>query len=123
MDRPPIQRRRDARDQAAALGTVDQPAGARLVELEELRQAARLTDDAGATIEFPSVALRSANLHIQGSGQGAVSTEAYLAELPSLIEEIDAGTIAVNANPSPLADVEQTWAEADVPGQRTVLVP
>ena len=48
---------------------------------------------AGPTIELPSVALRSANLRIQGNGQGAVSPRAYLAELPSLVEEIDAGTI------------------------------
>src|ERR1700678_1094795 len=46
---------------------------------------------AGPTIELPSVALRSANLRIQGNGQGAVSTQAYLAEFPSLIAEIDAG--------------------------------
>ena len=46
---------------------------------------------AGPTIELPSVALRSANLRLQGNGQGAVSTKAYLAELPSLVEEIDAG--------------------------------
>ena len=56
---------------------------------------------AGPTMELPSVALRSANLRIQGNGQGAVSTQAYLAELPSLIEEIDAGTLEVEARPVP----------------------
>ncbi len=49
---------------------------------------------AGPTIELPSVALRSANLRIQGHGQGAVPTGAYVAELPSLIEEIDNGAIS-----------------------------
>ena len=44
---------------------------------------------AGPTIELPSVALRSANLRIQGNGQGAVSTAAYVAELPSLVHEIE----------------------------------
>jgi NADPH:quinone reductase-like Zn-dependent oxidoreductase len=78
---------------------------------------------AGSTIELPSVALRSANLRLQGNGQGAVSTKAYLAELPSLIEEINAGMIAVKPNVMPLADVEKIWAQADVPGERTVLVP
>jgi NADPH:quinone reductase-like Zn-dependent oxidoreductase len=78
---------------------------------------------AGPTIELPSVALRSANLRLQGNGQGAVSTEAYLAELPSLVDEIDAGTIAVHPNPLPLADVEQAWSRPDAPGTRTVLVP
>jgi NADPH:quinone reductase-like Zn-dependent oxidoreductase len=66
---------------------------------------------AGPTIELPSVALRSANLRIQGNGQGAVSTKVYLAELPSLVDEIDAGTIAVTANSAPLADVQKIWLE------------
>jgi NADPH:quinone reductase-like Zn-dependent oxidoreductase len=78
---------------------------------------------AGPTIELPSVVLRSANLRLQGNGQGAVSTEVYLADLPSLVDEIDAGTIAVKANTVPLADVEEVWTRPDVPGERTVLVP
>lgn len=78
---------------------------------------------AGPTIELPSVALRSANLRLQGNGQGAVSTAAYLAELPSLVDEISAGTIAVRPNAMPLADVEAIWTRPDLPGERTVLVP
>jgi len=78
---------------------------------------------AGPTIELPSVALRSANLRLQGNGQGAVSTQAYLAELPSLVDEINAGTIALKANPRALADVEKVWAGTDRPGERTVLTP
>ena len=78
---------------------------------------------AGATIELASVALRSANFRLQGSGQGAVSPETYLAELPSLVDEITAGAIAVKPNPMPLADVEAVWNRADVPGERTVLLP
>ena len=78
---------------------------------------------AGPTMELPSVALRSANLRIQGNGQGAVSTKAYLAELPSLIEEIDAGRLEVTARPVPLADVENAWNVPDAPGVRVVLVP
>jgi NADPH:quinone reductase-like Zn-dependent oxidoreductase len=78
---------------------------------------------AGPAIELPSVALRSANLRIQGCGQGSVSPKAYLAELPSLVAEINAGTIAVNARPVPLADVETAWTAPEVPGQRTVLIP
>ncbi|HEX4010032.1 MAG TPA: zinc-binding alcohol dehydrogenase family protein [Solirubrobacteraceae bacterium] len=78
---------------------------------------------AGPTIELPSVALRSANLRIQGSGQGAVSPAGYLAELPSLVAEIDAGTITVSPRAAALADVERVWGAPDVPGRRTVLVP
>jgi NADPH:quinone reductase-like Zn-dependent oxidoreductase len=78
---------------------------------------------AGPTLELPSVALRSANLRLQGTGQGALSPAAYLAELPSLVEEIDTGAIAVKTNTHPLADVERVWTEAAPPGTRTVLVP
>jgi NADPH:quinone reductase-like Zn-dependent oxidoreductase len=78
---------------------------------------------AGPTLELPSVALRSANLRIQGNGQGAVSTEVYLAELPSLIDEIDQGTIEVVTQTLPLSDVEAIWNEPPDPGVRTVLVP
>jgi NADPH:quinone reductase-like Zn-dependent oxidoreductase len=78
---------------------------------------------AGPTIELPSVALRSANLRLQGNGQGAVSTEVYLSELPSLVDQISAGTLALTSIPKPLADVETIWATADPPGRRTVLVP
>jgi len=78
---------------------------------------------AGPTIELPSVALRSANFRLQGNGQGAVSTRAYLAELPSLIDEIDNGGLTVAARPTPLAEVETTWTQPEIPSQRTVLVP
>ena len=78
---------------------------------------------AGPAIELPSAALRSANLRLQGVGQGAVPAAAYLAELPSLICEITAGTIAVTPNAVPLADVEAAWTRPDPPGERTVLVP
>jgi hypothetical protein len=69
------------------------------------------------------VALRSANLRLQGSGQGAVGAADYLAELPPLISEISAGRITVKANAVPLADVEQAWTRPEAPGERTVLIP
>ena len=56
-------------------------------------------------------------------GQGAISTEAYLAELPRLVEEIQAGRIAVRVRPIALADVESAWHQADTAGERTVLIP
>ena len=77
---------------------------------------------AGPTIELPSVALRSANFRLQGNGQGAVSTRAYLAELPSLVDEIGSGGLEVTARPVPLAEVETAFATPDTPGVRTVLM-
>jgi NADPH:quinone reductase-like Zn-dependent oxidoreductase len=78
---------------------------------------------AGPAVELPSAALRSANLRLQGSGQGSVSPRHYLAELPSLVAEIDAGTIAVSARPVPLAEVEAAWTAPEPAGVRTVLIP
>jgi NADPH:quinone reductase-like Zn-dependent oxidoreductase len=77
---------------------------------------------AGPTIALPSVALRSANFRLQGNGQGAVSTAAYLAELPALIDEIDAGNLGTAARSVPLSAVEAEWL-VDTPGYRTVIVP
>jgi NADPH:quinone reductase-like Zn-dependent oxidoreductase len=78
---------------------------------------------AGPTLALPSVALRSTNLRVLGSGQGSVSTKAIVNELPRLTEELVAGRIAVDAVRVSLADVEQAW-NAPVPaGCRVVLVP
>jgi NADPH:quinone reductase-like Zn-dependent oxidoreductase len=78
---------------------------------------------AGPTIELPSVALRSANLRIQGNGQGAVSSRVYLAELPSLVEEINAGTFSITPRAKPLREVEAAWKNPDIPGERICIVP
>jgi hypothetical protein len=78
---------------------------------------------AGPTLELPSVALRSANLRIQGNGQGAVSTEGYLAELPSLVDEINAGSLTGAVRRLPLRDIESVWVEPETAGVRTVIVP
>ncbi len=78
---------------------------------------------AGATAPIPSAALRAARLQIVGSGQGSVSTREILAELPALAREITGGTFRVDARPTPLADVEQAWADAARTAQRIVLTP
>jgi NADPH:quinone reductase-like Zn-dependent oxidoreductase len=78
---------------------------------------------AGPEIALPSAALRSANLRLQGSGQGSVSPAGYVAELPSLVEAIAGGAIAVQPRPRPLSEVERAWSAQDAPGERTVLIP
>jgi NADPH:quinone reductase-like Zn-dependent oxidoreductase len=77
---------------------------------------------AGPTIELPSVALRSANFRLQGNGQGAVSLRGYVAELPSLVEEIAAGHLKVSTVTVPLRDVEHAWTKPLTAGQRAVIV-
>ena len=77
---------------------------------------------AGPNAAIPSAALRAAKLAIIGSGQGSVGGHEYLAELPALAEAITAGKIGVDAQPVPLADVEQAWADTST-SHRIVLTP
>jgi len=78
---------------------------------------------AGTEIALPSAVLRAAAVTLLGSGQGSVTTAGIVAELPSLVAEIAAGTLAVDPLPLPLAGVEQAWTAPTGPGQRVVLVP
>lgn len=72
-------------------------------------------------MELPSVALRSVNLRVLGSGQGSVPTKAMVAELPSLAAEILAGHIPVDVLRIPLSHVELTWNRPIPAGRRVVL--
>jgi len=76
---------------------------------------------AGPTAAVPSAALRAARFQIVGSGQGSVSTQEFLAELPALARVISAGTLTIDARPMPLAEVGQAWADAASSTQRIVL--
>jgi len=78
---------------------------------------------AGPVAPVPSAALRAARLQIVGSGQGSVSTCRILTELPALAGEITGGSFDIDARPTPLADVEQAWADAARTAQRIVLTP
>jgi predicted deacylase len=58
-----------------------------------------------------------------GSGQGSVSTAGIVEELPALPREVDAGNLAVDAVPVPLAEVEAAWNAPVASGRRLVFVP
>jgi NADPH:quinone reductase-like Zn-dependent oxidoreductase len=79
---------------------------------------------AGPTISLPSAALRQANVHFLGSGQGSVSAAGFLAVLPLLVQEIAKGSFSIDAVARPLSEVESIW---NVPRsgatERIVLVP
>jgi len=64
---------------------------------------------AGPDIALPSAALRQANIHFLGSGQGSVTARGILEELPSLVEQIDKGIFSIDAVSYPLADVGELW--------------
>jgi hypothetical protein len=51
----------------------------------------------------------------------SISTRAYFAELPSLIDEITNGGLAIATRTIPLADIEAAWMLPETPGLRTVL--
>jgi NADPH:quinone reductase-like Zn-dependent oxidoreductase len=76
---------------------------------------------AGPDITLPSFVLRAANLRIMGSGQGSVTAAGIVAELPSLMEQLAAGTITAAAVPVPLAQVQDAWTAPARPGERVVL--
>jgi NADPH:quinone reductase-like Zn-dependent oxidoreductase len=77
---------------------------------------------AGADIVLPSAALRQANIHFLGSGQGSASAAGILATLPSLVDEVLAGTFALDVVTRPLAKVETVWGEPAGALQRAVFV-
>jgi NADPH:quinone reductase-like Zn-dependent oxidoreductase len=77
---------------------------------------------AGVVAPIPSAALRSTRLQIVGSGQGSVSAREIAAEIPALAEEITKGTFSVEAEATPLAQVEQAWADTKT-RKRIVFTP
>ena len=78
---------------------------------------------AGPTAAIPSAALRAAPLQVVGSGQGSVGARDILTELPELAEQITSGAFEIGAQPRPLAEIEQAWADAANTRQRIVLIP
>jgi NADPH:quinone reductase-like Zn-dependent oxidoreductase len=78
---------------------------------------------AGPDISLPSALLRSNNLMVRGSGQGALSAAEFLAEIPALIDEIAAGTVTVDAHQVPLSEVEKAWGVPFQDSSRIVLRP
>jgi NADPH:quinone reductase-like Zn-dependent oxidoreductase len=77
----------------------------------------------GPEVALPSAALRACNLKLMGSGQGSVSTASIVEELPALAREVNAGNLAIDAEPIPLAEVETAWNAPVAPGRRLVFVP
>jgi NADPH:quinone reductase-like Zn-dependent oxidoreductase len=78
---------------------------------------------AGPTMSLPSVALRSTNLRVMGSGQGSVALEQIVAELPRIADAVATGKLTVNVLRVPLSDVETAWTAPVPAGQRIVFVP
>ncbi len=78
---------------------------------------------AGPKMSLPSVALRSTNLRVMGSGQGSVPVKEIVGELPQLMKELASGVLKAEPLRVPLADVEKTWAAPEPEGKRIVFIP
>ncbi|MGA7343524.1 MAG: zinc-binding alcohol dehydrogenase family protein [Terracidiphilus sp.] len=74
---------------------------------------------AGPTITLPAATLRSIDLTLLGSGFGAVPLDGILAAIPTLFSLAAAGSLKIDVEPVPLADVEAAWSRVEK-GRRIV---
>jgi Zn-dependent alcohol dehydrogenase len=82
----------------------------RLVEVGEM---------AARTITLPGAALRSVDLRLLGSGFGSARIERIFAAIPKLFQAAAAGTLRVDVDAIPLADVDSAWDRVEK-GRRIV---
>jgi NADPH2:quinone reductase len=66
-------------------------------------------ESAGRTISLPGSTLRSIDLTLLGSGFGSASLDVIFAAIPKLFALAAAGTLKVDVEPVPLAEVEAAW--------------
>jgi NADPH2:quinone reductase len=76
-------------------------------------------ESAGRTISLPGSTLRSIDLTILGSGFGSASLDVIFAAIPKLFALAAAGTLKIDIEPVPLAEVETAWNRQDK-GRRIV---
>lgn len=78
---------------------------------------------AGDGIALSSVLLRKRDLHILGSGQGAVRTADMFSVSSDIIAAFAAGHLHVHVREVPLADVGTWWSARPASGERFVFLP
>jgi NADPH:quinone reductase-like Zn-dependent oxidoreductase len=74
---------------------------------------------AGPNITLPAATLRSIDLTIMGSGFGAASLDLIFTVIPTLFQMAAEGSLTLDVEPVPLAEVETAWARTEK-GRRTV---
>jgi len=79
-------------------------------------------ESAGNNITLPGALLRKIDLTLLGSGFGAASLDSIFASIPILFSLAAAGTIKIDAEPIPLAEVESAWNRVEK-GRRIVFTP
>jgi len=88
-------------------------------------QATRLVEvgeSAGKSIMLPGATLRSIDLRLMGSGFGSVPLNRVLSAIPELFDLAAKGSLRVEVEAVPLADVEVAWTRVEK-GRRIVFVP
>jgi len=82
----------------------------------EATQRTRMVEvgaSAGATITLPGATLRSIDLTLMGSGFGAARLDRILAAIPTLFDLAAKGTLTIDVERVPLAEVEEAWNRAE----------
>jgi NADPH2:quinone reductase len=74
---------------------------------------------AGPNINLPGATLRSIDLTLLGSGFGAAPLELIFSTIPTLFQMAAAGSLTIDVEPVPLAEVESAWVRGEK-GRRTV---
>jgi NADPH:quinone reductase-like Zn-dependent oxidoreductase len=78
---------------------------------------------AGPAITLPAAALRSSGIELYGSGGGSIPHTAIFDAFPQLWALATCGTLGIDVEPVPLADIEHAWQRHDVNGRRLVVIP
>lgn len=81
-------------------------------------------ESAGPTIALPAATLRSSRLEILGAGSGSApsSREAWGEAVQWLLGNVARGTLKIETEKVPLADVESAWGR-EWHGRRPVIIP
>jgi NADPH:quinone reductase-like Zn-dependent oxidoreductase len=81
-------------------------------------------ESAGARISLPAAALRSSRLEILGAGSGSApaSREAWGEAIQWLLENVARGSLKIETEQVPLAEVESVWGR-EWHGRRAVIIP
>ena len=74
-------------------------------------------------ITLPAPALRSSGLLISGSGLGRVTIERLREAMPQLLAEAASGTLRIETEPVPLAEIEAAWQQQTPDNRRLVVLP
>jgi NADPH2:quinone reductase len=76
-------------------------------------------ESAGKAISLPGAFLRSMDLKLMGSGFGSVPLDEVLGAIPNFFSVAAEGSLKIDLNPVPLAEVESAWSRVEK-GRRIV---